>query len=124
MVEADELSQEQVEELRQDLLSLREELQKQQAQAVGSTAAVAPDDAIGRLTRMDAMQQQRMAIEERRRREVRLQQIAGALAAVESGDYGQCRRCEEPIGYKRLKAKPESPFCMPCAGRIEKRSGA
>ncbi|MBW2528022.1 MAG: TraR/DksA C4-type zinc finger protein [Deltaproteobacteria bacterium] len=114
-MEPEELTDEQVAELRLDLLALRDVLQEQQARAVGSTSAVAPDDAIGRLTRLDAMQQQRMAIEERRRREVRSQQVAAALAAIDSGDYGCCRRCQEPIGYRRLKAKPESPFCLPCA---------
>ncbi len=123
IVEPEELTDEQIEELRDRLLSLRKELVNQQEQAIDSTKAVAPDDAIGRLTRLDAMQQQGMAIEERRRREVRLQQIAAALAAMESEDYGFCRRCQEPIGYRRLGAKPESPFCLPCTGELERRGG-
>jgi DnaK suppressor protein len=120
----EELTDGQIDELRLRLLALRAELEGQQAQAADSTKVVAPDNAIGRLTRLDAMQQRGMAIEEQRRREVRLQQITGALAAVESKDYGFCRRCQEPIGYKRLTAKPESPFCMPCTGGLERRLGA
>jgi len=119
-VEQEELTDEQIEELRLALLALREQLDEQQARTTDNTKAVAPDDAIGRLTRLDAMQQQSMAIEERRRRGVRLQQIAAALAAIETEDYGCCRRCQEPIGYKRLTAKPESPFCMPCTGGLER----
>jgi len=61
-VEPEELTDEQIEELRDRLLSLRKELVNQQEQAIDSTKAVAPDDAIGRLTRLDAMQQQGMAI--------------------------------------------------------------
>lgn len=120
-VESEELTDEQTEELNRRLLSLRDELQEQQARGANNVEAVAPDDAIGRLTRLDAMQQQGMAIEERRRREVRLQQIAAALAAIDRGEYGLCRRCEEPIGIRRLRARPESPFCMPCTGGLEKR---
>ena len=70
---------------------------------------------------MDAMQQQRMAIEERRRRQVRRKQVTASLAAIESGDYGCCRRCDEPISYGRLKARPESPFCVPCMSELERR---
>ena len=117
----EELTDAQIEELHAALIALREELDALDAASGDATKAVAPDDAIGRLTRMDAMQQQRMAIEEKRRRQVRKQQIAGALAAIESGDYGFCRRCQEPVGYKRLKARPESPFCVPCAGKLERR---
>jgi len=119
-VEPEELTDEQIAELRRDLLALRDELEAQQARGADGTKVVAPDDALGRLTRLDAMQQQGMAIEERRRREVRLKQIAAALDAIETEDYGFCRRCNEPIGYRRLKAKPESPFCVPCTGGLER----
>jgi len=117
----DELTEGQVAELHADLLALQSELEAQLDQSDDATRAVAPDDAIGRLTRMDAIQQQRMAIEERRRRMVRRQQVAGSLAAVANGDYGACRRCQEPIGYARLKARPESPFCLACMGAMERR---
>jgi DnaK suppressor protein len=123
VVEREELTEVQLEELHRNLLALREELERQQAQGADSTKAVSPDDAIGRLTRMDAMQQQRMAIEERRRRGLRLRQISGALSAIERGEYGWCRRCVEPIGYRRLEARPESPFCVPCAGGMERGAG-
>ena len=47
---------------------------------------------------MDAIQQQKMAEASRRQQTLRLGQVKVALAAVESGDYGTCRSCEEPIG--------------------------
>jgi DnaK suppressor protein len=122
-MDPEELNPAQVEELRQDLLALRDELERQTTQGADATKAVAPDDAIGRLTRVDAMQQQGMAIEEQRRRDVRLRQVAAAMAMMDDEDYGFCRRCQEPIGYKRLKAKPESPFCMGCAGGMERTLG-
>ena len=75
---------------------------------------------IGRLSRMDAMQQQHMARAGVSALERRLNQIASALAATASGAYGYCRRCEEPIGYKRLKAGPETPFCLRCQAESEK----
>ena len=39
----------------------------------------------------------------------------------QDGSYGFCRLCEEPIGFKRLQAKPEAPFCVNCQSRHERR---
>ncbi len=122
MLEPDDLTDAQVAELKADLLRLRVELGEQEVASGDSSQPVKLDpSAVGRLSRMDALQQQSMAVEERRRRAVRSQQIAAALAAVEQESYGACRRCDEPIGYRRLKARPESPFCIPCTGQLEQR---
>ncbi len=43
---------------------------------------------IGRLSRMDAMQVQEMALEQERRRDIELQKIAAALVRLREGDYG------------------------------------
>ena len=112
----------QIIELQGDLQRLREQLGRETEAAGDSSKPVVLDQSsVGRLSRMDAMQQQSMAVEERRRRQVRGQQVSAALAAVEEGTYGMCRSCEEPIGYRRLKARPESPFCVPCVGQRERR---
>lgn len=44
-----------------------------------------------------------------------LQAIDAALARIESGDYGFCARCGQPIGAGRLRAIPETPLCIRCA---------
>jgi RNA polymerase-binding transcription factor DksA len=49
-------------------------------------------------------------------RELReLQAIDAALARIESGEYGICKKCEEPIEGDRLRALPETPLCVVCA---------
>jgi DnaK suppressor protein len=60
------------------------------------------------------MQQQSMAKAEVRRAEVSLEQIGSALEFIEEGTYGYCKMCEEPIGFRRLNARPSSPFCIAC----------
>lgn len=120
-VDAEDLTRAQIEERHAALLALRVELTAQIASMKERTATVDLDEPIGRLTRMDAMQQREMAAEERRRHEVRLAQVGGALAAIDAGTYGDCKRCEEPIGYARLAARPESPFCVPCMSKLERR---
>ena len=48
-------------------------------------------------------------------------QIAAALKAFDDDSYGDCRTCGEPIGYKRLKSRPEAPFCLACQSARERR---
>ena len=69
---------------------------------------------IGRLTRMDAIQQQMMTKASRETYQRKLRQVKVALEAMERDDYGYCRSCEEPIAFARLKARPETPFCLSC----------
>jgi DnaK suppressor protein len=117
----EELTDEQIAELREVLLALREELGELLASSEEASKTVGLDQPIGRLTRMDAIQQQKMAERERGRRELRRRQVVQALAAIEEGEYGFCRKCEEPVGYARLKARPEAPFCVPCMEQVERR---
>ena len=112
--EAEELTDAQIEELCADLTAVREELETTLANAAEGASTVSLDQPIGRLSRMDAMQQQAMAQANRRSAQLRLEQVGAALAAIGRQDYGYCRRCEEPIGYRRLKSRPESPFCVEC----------
>jgi DnaK suppressor protein len=118
-IEQEELSAEQEEELRVDLQRLLGEHDVTLAKKSDATATVDLDQPIGRLSRMDAIQQQKMAVEQRRRIELRRGQLRQALGWMEDGDYGCCRRCEEPIGFRRLKARPESAFCLGCRSSIE-----
>ncbi len=38
---------------------------------------------------------------------------------LEQGDYGDCVECGDPVGYARLKARPEAPFCIGCQSQRE-----
>jgi DnaK suppressor protein len=72
---------------------------------------------IGRLSRMDAMQDQAMAIELERRREVELARIDSALERLADGEYGYCVTCGEAIEPRRLELDPAIPLCLGCARR-------
>ncbi len=112
---AEELTEAQRVELAERLRTLREELEA----ALGSGAEAArpvtlDQSSVGRLSRMDAMQQQAMAQASQRSLKKRLQQCRAALEALERNEYGDCRMCDEPIGYRRLSAYPEAPLCLEC----------
>ena len=117
----DELSEEQSEELRGDLCRLLVDLQQDLEQSAEAGKTVDLDQPIGRLSRMDAMQQQKMVQAQRERLKLRLGQVKGALASFDRDEYGVCRRCEEPIAYKRLTARPEAPLCIDCRSQAERR---
>ena len=70
---------------------------------------------IGRLSRMDAMQQQEMAQAEARRRVHDLARIDIALNRIDEDEYGWCAECGEPIAYKRLEIDPAAALCIGCA---------
>ena len=69
----------------------------------------------GRLSRMDAMQQQAMARETGRRRDLELKRIAAALGRLDAGEYGECLGCGEPIPPARLEVDPAATLCVACA---------
>jgi DnaK suppressor protein len=79
------------------------------------TQPVAPDDAIGRLTRMDAIGNK--SINEAALREAKntLARLERALKMIDRPGFGICVECEEPIPIARLMIMPESDMCVECA---------
>ncbi|MGI9419242.1 MAG: TraR/DksA family transcriptional regulator [Geminicoccaceae bacterium] len=72
---------------------------------------------VGRLSRMDALQNQAMAQETERRRQQELDRIDAALRRLDDGSYGECAECGEPIAEKRLALDPSALLCIDCAGK-------
>jgi len=70
---------------------------------------------VGRLSRMDAMQIQEMALEQERRRAIEIKRINAALSRIQDGEYGFCLKCGEGISVKRLDFDPSTPLCIDCA---------
>lgn len=108
-------------EVRSRLLKLRHELETLGTTSDQSSQVVELDQArVGRLSRMDALQAQAMSVESGRRREIMLRKIDAALARVDSGDYGLCESCGNPIHLKRLDFDPAASLCIECAESAEK----
>jgi DnaK suppressor protein len=79
------------------------------------TKPVSPDNAIGRLTRMEAINSK--SINEAalgKARDTR-SQLERALAKIDTPDFGLCRECDEPIPSARLMILPETDLCVRCA---------
>ncbi len=110
------LSNNQISQLKQQLLAEQKKLQQEAVQAQDSSATVQLDQqSVGRLSRIDAMQAQAMAQELARRRARQLVEIAAALKRIDTDDYGYCQACDEPISPARLGINPASRYCLHCA---------
>ncbi|HBP59703.1 MAG TPA: conjugal transfer protein TraR [Alphaproteobacteria bacterium] len=94
------------------------EIEELRALSSGSKDARAPveldQQSVGRLSRMDAMQQQSMDLAREDRRRARLAVLAAALRRLAEGDYGYCLGCGEDIPEKRLDIDAAVTLCIHC----------
>jgi DnaK suppressor protein len=99
------------------LTDIAEDLRHQLAAEDPTKDSIKLDNAIGRLTRMEAIQAQSMGAEGRRRAEQRMTRIQRALDRLEKGIFGDCTACGEEIPEGRLGLLPDAALCIRCAQR-------
>ncbi len=103
------------ESIRDQLLARRAELEALREGSGESRAPVQLDQqSVGRLSRMDAMQQQAMAEATEAQRARELAEIRAALTRIEQDDYGYCEDCGTEIPEKRLLLYPAIRYCVAC----------
>jgi DnaK suppressor protein len=71
---------------------------------------------VGRLSRIDALQNQSLTRGLQEREQIRVAQLREALRRLDAGTYGTCTGCADPIGFERLMLFPETLTCSGCAG--------
>lgn len=97
---------------------VREELEKLENRIAiyrELTRPVAPDNAIGRVSRMDAINNKSVNDAALRTAEERRRKLYTVLENVNNKDFGICRACHKPIPDARLLIRPESSLCVNCA---------
>ncbi|MBW2384723.1 MAG: TraR/DksA C4-type zinc finger protein [Deltaproteobacteria bacterium] len=114
-----DLDQAQLALLRADLQALAGKLRALIESVREAAKPVDLDEPIGRLSRMDAIQEQNMLQANRRAAQQRLAHAEAALRRFEQAEYGECMECGEDVGFARLKARPETPFCIACQSSRE-----
>lgn len=92
-----------------------EELKRSISDMAESTRPVAPDNAIGRLSRMDAMSGRMVSEAALQAMKTRLSTLEYLLGRIHKPDFGMCSVCGDPIAFKRLMVMPESSRCIHCA---------
>lgn len=112
------LTAEQVAELRGELERELARLERSmQGTREASKPAVLDQSAIGRLSRIDAIQNQQLTAGLHERELARHAQLLDALARIDAGTYGRCLTCGRPIAYGRLLVFPEARTCPGCERR-------
>ena len=105
-----------IEKARDRLAAKRAELEELSRISQESRATVELDQqSVGRLSRMDAMQQQAMAEAQERTRKRDLIRIEQAERRLREDEYGYCSECGEEIAGGRLAIDPMAEKCVNCA---------
>jgi DnaK suppressor protein len=73
--------------------------------------------AVGRLSRIEAIQNQGLTRDLHERERLQLDQVSAALQRIDNGSYGLCTTCREPIRFERLVVFPETRTCNGCGER-------
>lgn len=93
-----------------------EDLTQEDALGKAGQATVTLDQqAVGRLSRMDALQNQAMARAGQGRRSTMKARLRAALGRIEAGEFGWCDACGDAIGTGRLQLDPSATRCIDCA---------
>lgn len=102
--EIGEILQQELGELEQSAVELRKLLQP-----------VSPDNAIGRISRMDALEMQSVNNSKLGNQQRRIEQIRLALSRLKNDEeFGVCQECGNAILIERLRLRPESQYCVNC----------
>ena len=83
------------------------------------TRPVAPDNAIGRISRMDAISNKSVNDASLRNAQDRLLKLRYALNAIDKPGFGICAECDKEIPLGRIMIMPESILCVRCAEQYE-----
>lgn len=79
------------------------------------TRPVEPDCAIGRISRMDAINNQSVTESSLRQAEGKLKKLKIVLSRIGDKDFGLCNKCRQTIPLPRILYRPESMLCVHCA---------
>ena len=115
-----QLTPKQTQELRSLLQSNKTKLEQQLLDAESATGVVTLDQStVGRVSRVDAMLQQSMAVSTRAKAEATLRKVLTALKRMDGEDFGYCSQCDEPIQFNRLKVQPQASHCLKCQDQLD-----
>ena len=78
------------------------------------TQPIEPDDAIGRVSRMDAIVNKTINQQALKKANDKLNKINISLERIDDNDFGTCIQCKKPIPIQRLLLMPGS-ICINCA---------
>lgn len=109
------MSQQEQKEIQQIILDKIEETKEEIEQLEELTKPIKPDNAYGRLSRMDAINNKTINDAALRKQTSQLQKLERTLERLDEGSYGKCLKCGEEIPFGRLRFMPWTTKCVKCA---------
>lgn len=104
-----------VEEFRRLIQALLDEIEAEnQRGQEGQQTVTLDQQSVGRLSRMDALQNQAMAKATQGRRDIEASRLRAALSRIDEGEFGYCEDCGDEIVLGRLRLDPAATRCVSC----------
>ena len=79
------------------------------------TSPISPENAVGRISRMDAINNKTINDRTLRKAEEKLKKLKLSLSRIDDPNFGTCMKCSSPIQEGRLLLLPEEEKCINCA---------
>ncbi len=112
------MNSEEREDLKRKILEGIEQVKKDIVDLKELTKPIKPENSLGRISRMDAINNKSINDEAYRLAKAKLTRMEHALTKIEDPKFGNCVVCKNPINPKRLMLMPESTKCIRCASRF------
>lgn len=104
-----------MDEIKEKILAEIEKTEKSVQEYREITKPIAPENAIGRISRMDAINNKSIAEAALRKAEEKLSKLKYVLKQIDQDDFGICAKCKKPIPLGRILLMPQSRHCVNCA---------
>jgi len=111
------MTKEQKDKLRGRLKEQLQSAQKDIKELEKLTQPIKPENSLGRISRMDAINNKSVAEAALRNKKKKIAQMNLALRSIDNEGFGVCEKCKQPIQPARLMFMPESTKCVRCASR-------
>ncbi len=108
------MSPEKKAELKLIIEDLIQSLTEECASLKERTKPIPPSEAIGRLTRMEAISEREVLLATMKQAQLRLDRLNNALQRINDDSFGMCLECDEEVPWARLKIIPEGQICIEC----------
>lgn len=112
------MTDEKLKQYKQQITNLITTIKEEMIILESASQPIAPDDSIGRLTRMEAIQAKSVNETLIKTKKLKLTKLEHALKRIAADTYGICPKCEDEIDESRLDILPETPLCIDCANTI------
>lgn len=113
-VQPSDLSQHQVVQIRNELERTLRKLERNISRSSSDGSREIDQSAVGRLSRIEALQNQGLTQKLKERERTQFEEVAQALLRLDEGTYGRCSECGTPIRSDRLMIFPETRTCSGC----------